>query len=600
MAFSPTEGPVRTFLSSVVPCLLVAAVLFPLAGCIAHAPGSGGGGQQQLSVTVSSPLTSPYGVPVSTAAQPSTVNFTASVQGTSNQAITWTLVSNPNAGTVCTATGSGLGTIISTGTSTATYTAPQGPLPMSPCDVAVVATASEDGSTTGTAQANVHVIVSVSPQTFTVGQGANLQLTATVTGATSQTVDWSVSCASCTGQQTAGIVDPSNPGLYIAPGLQSGITSVQAAVNATSTFDTTQSTAATITVNKNDPLGTASPSTAAAATITCPTFTGGVTGATCYKVTVSCDAIADWNTYLKVNQPNGTPVGTVILGTGGGGGNLYDNDPSFIVGSFNGGESIVSDLLNLGVQDQGYTTVQVSFGTPFDNSSGVVNGWLQGPGGVRRLACRYATLADWVYKNIHNSNHAAPYCATGNSGGSGAIGYAVSEYALASEFSLIEMTSGPVMTLLQQGCNVCGQYTGADPCNQTTENMCYTASGGIGSTAAIIDTAYQAVGQTTPALCTNGVNGDNSQFSRFLSDSIEDDPGISPALPIPNPPTAINVVFGADDTSNAIPQGYAWRGGVGPTPPPPVCVPNTPHALPSTAGGAAQIVSDIQNSCKIH
>jgi hypothetical protein len=130
--------------------------------------------------------------------------------------------------------------------------------------------------------------------------------------------------------------------------------------------------------------------------------------------------------------------------------------------------------------------------------------------------------------------------------------------------------------------------------------MCYTASGGTGSTAAIIDTAYQSVGQTTPTLCTDGVKGTNTNFSRFLSDSIEDDPGISPALPIPNPPTEVNILFGVNDTSNAVIQGYAWRGAVGPTPPAPTCVPSTPHAIPSTQNGVTQIVSDIQGKCVLH
>src|ERR1035441_8427027 len=115
-----------------------------------------------------------------------------------------------------------------------------------------------------------------------------------------------------------------------------------------------------------------------------------------------------------------------------------------------------------------------------------------------------------------------------------------------------------------------------------------------------IDSAYQAQGQTTPTLCTDGINGINTNFNRFLSDSIEDDPANSVPLPIPNPPTNVNVVFGTDDTSNAVPQGYAWWGGVGPQPPAPTCVPVTPHAVPSTSAGAAQIVTDIQKMCIVH
>ena len=604
MAFCRTEDSLRNYAVSALSCLLLLSIVLSLAGCIAHAPGNGGGGGKQIAVAVASSPASPASVSVSTST-PSTVQYTATVTGTSNQAVTWTLAADPDATTVCTASGSALGTIATTGTNTMTYTAPAGPLPMSPCGVAVTATSNEDNVTTGQALVNIHVVVTVSPATDTIGQGANLQLAATVIGASSadQNVDWSAACGQCTGQQTAGIVDPKNPGLYIAPGIESGINTLQAAISATSTFDTQQSGTATITVNKSDPLGTATPATAAAAQMTCPSSIGGVSGATCYQLNVACDAIADWTVYLKVNPTTGTPIGTVILGTGGGGTSLYDNDPNFIGESFNGGQTIVQDLLNPGVGMPGYTTVQVSFGAPFNNAASVENGWLQGPGGVRRLACRYATVADWVYKNIHNSNTAAPYCATGNSGGSGAIAYAVSEYALASEFSLIELTSGPVMTLLNQGCNLCSQYSGSDPCpGIPPQPMCFTASGGTGSTSAIIDKAYQAAGHTTPTLCTDGVNGigNNKNFSRFLSDSIEDDPGVTPALPI-GLSTAVNVLFGASDTSNAVPQGEQWWNAVGPTRLlTPICVPGTPHAIPSTPAGANQIVSDIQSQCVLH
>jgi hypothetical protein len=601
MVFCPSEGPLQKSLPAILLSVVVAFAVFPLAGCIAHAPGSGGGGTQ-IAVAVSP--TSAVFVPVSTPTQASTSPFTAQVTGTSNQAVTWSL--SLSSSSLSTASGSGLGTIDASGT----YTAPQevpactGSTTQCELQVVVTATSNEDNSTTGQTLVNVHVIVTVSPATDTIGQGANLQFVATVTGApsTSQGANWAGSCPTCPTGQTAGTFDPNNPGLFIAAGLQAGIDSVVAALTATSTFDNTQSGGANLTVVTKDPLGTVAQANAAAAEITCPA-SGGVAGGTCYKLDVSCDAIADWSAYLKVNAPTGTPLGTVIFGTGTGGTSLYDNDPSFISGGFNGGQTVIEDVLNAGVTDQGYTTVQVSFGAPFNTDPSVANGWLQGPGGVRRLACRYATVADWVYKNIHNSNTAAPYCATGNSGGSGAIGYAVGPYALASEFSLIELTSGPVMTFLHWGCSACGgQYVASNPCTHTQENMCYSvSSGGTGSTAGIIDLAYQAQGQTTPTLCTNGVNGDGTNYSRFLSDSIEDDPGISPAIQIPNPsPTNVNVVFGTLDTTNAVPQGNKWWTGVGPQPPNPTCVADAPHAIPSVADGASQIVSDIQTMCVVH
>jgi hypothetical protein len=708
MPFCESEGPVRKPLPKILSWLTAVSVLPFLAGCIAHAPGSGG--QQQILVGVASTPPSPASVSVSTPSTPSTVQYTATVQGTSNTAVTWSLsdfsgattvctasgnglgtiattgnntmtytapqtvpvspcgivvtatsnqdnvttgqalvnvnvpqislavssspaspasvpvsstttpstvlytanvtpagtavtwslAADPNATTVCTASGSGLGTIVSTGTDTATYTAPP-TLPMSPCGVTVTATAgASENMTTAQALVNVHVLVTVSPIADTIGQEANRQYTATVSGATNQSVNWSESCPACPLSQTGGKFDVNNLGLYYAPQLNPGTTQLTDTVTATSAFDPQQSATATMTVVLIDPLGTVTPSTAAAAIIPCPTFSDGLTGATCYQVSVSCDAIADYPAYLKVNTPTGTPLGTVIFGTENGGTTLYDNDPLFIAGAVNGGENVVQDVLN-----SGYTTVQVSFGGPF-SSSASTNGWLQGPGGVRRLACRYATTADWVYKNIHNSNTSAPMCATGHREGSGALGYAVSEYGLASELSLVEHTSGPAMTRLAWGCNVCGgQYLGSDPCTQTSGvNMCYAGTNNsLDITAATIDAAYQVQGQTTPTLCTDGLNGTiTTNFSRFQSDSIEDDPGVTPAFPIPNPPTNVKVLLGMLDTGTAaLPQGYEWWGGVGPQPPAVTpCPADWPQAIPSVADGAAQIVSDIKNMCTVH
>ncbi len=219
-----------------------------------------------------------------------------------------------------------------------TYTAPQGPLPLSPCGVVVTATSNEDNVTSGQALVNVHVIVSIAPSPANIGQRGNLQFTGSVIGAPTtsagQSIQWS--------PQNGGAFDNPvyNNGLYVAPPLTSGEAPITVTIQATSSFDQTQTASVPITVVKVDPLGTIAQSTAASALITCPDFGGiGAANASCYQLKVSCDAIADYNVYLKVNAPTGTPFGTVILGTGSGGTSLYDNDSSFMAGSFNGGDN---------------------------------------------------------------------------------------------------------------------------------------------------------------------------------------------------------------------------------------------------------------------
>lgn len=547
-------------------------------------------------------------VPVSMPNQPpSTVQFSATVApSSSSQGVTWSLV--PGQNSACSASNNGLGTINSSGL----YTAPT-TISAAPCTVAVTATSTANSSYSGFAPIAVHVVVSVSPATDTIGQGANLQYVATVAGtptpSSDQTVNWAPpACEStCQSGQTGGAFDPNNPGLYVAPDLEQGATSAAVDISASSTFDPSAAPGtATITVQKSDPVGTV-PSYVQLGS--CPG--GGVSGGSCYQVNTVCDGVADWSAYLKVNTPTGTPLGTVIFGIGTGGSGLYDNDsPDFFYGNnINGGMDVVN-----GVLTAGYTTVQVSFGAPF-NATNTENGWLQGPGGVRRLACRYATVADWVYKNQQVLNPStptsAPMCATGNSGGSGAIGYALTVYGLASEFAMVEPTSGPVMTRLDLGCIPQGTqnntYNGKTACtNPLNLDMAYSTAGSDDGTAGIIDTAYQSQGSSTPTLCSDGVNGiSSSNALRFQSDSIDFAPLKSPPILIPNPPTTVNVVFGGQDSSNAVAQGETWWASIGAAGGPKAtqaCVQDAPHPIPAapSGDGVTQIVNDITTLCVAH
>jgi len=576
---------------------IVLLTVLPLAGCIASKPGSGGGQQTRIQVTVSPSTQPPVSVPVSTST-PSTQQFTATVTGTSNTAVTWSLSLAPNQVAGCTNSGmgtAGLGSFVTTGSDSMTYTAPTS-LSASPCGIAITATAS-DNTTTGQALASVHVVVTISPSgAQNIGQSANLQFTASVAGTTNQAVNWFP--VSQTPNVGSGMFDPApaNSGLYVAPDLGTA-TSATATITAVSQFDSLQqSPATTMNIAVSDPLGTV---VSYSNVSPCPN-NGGLTSGnpTCFQINTSCPGVADMSAYIKVNTPAGTPLGTVIFGTGSGGSTLYDSDPDFTDMSinFNGGLFVVQGVFNAG-----FNTVQISFGSPFNTAT--PNGWLQGPGGVRRLACRYATVADWIYKNptIINplntsATNSAPMCATGNSGGSGALAYAVTDYGLGSEFAMIEPTSGPVMTSLNKGCNACNQFNGPSatlcPSKLTPTDMCYSLAD-----AAIIDSAYQTAGSTTPQLCTAGVNGDNINYNRFLSDSILSTP--TPKT-IPLHGTNVSMVFGGTDTTNAIPQGQTWRVSAAPANPAPgsnnppyTCPASAPHAIPFDPAGAQQIVNDI-------
>jgi len=201
-------------------------------------------------------------------------------------------------------------------------------------------------------------------------------------------------------------------------------------------------------------------------------------------------------------------------------------------------------------------------------------------------------------------------CATGNSGGSGAIGYALTVYGLASEFAMVEPTSGPVMTRIDQGCSPQGNpnnsYGGKTACTSPLSlDMSYSTAGSEDGTAGIIDTAYQTEGSSTPTLCSDGVNGNSTANTlRFQSDSIDFAPLKSPPILIPNPPTTVNVVFGGQDSSNAVAQGETWWASIGTMGGPKAtqaCVQDAPHPIPAapSGDGVTQIVNDITTMCKL-
>ncbi len=110
-----------------------------------------------------------------------TQQFTATVTGTTNAAVTWSLS--------CTNTGN-CGTIDATGL----YTAPATLIASD--TVTVTATSVADGMKTATASVTLvdQVSVSMSPASTTLSSGGTQQFTATVTGSSDTSVSWSLSC----------------------------------------------------------------------------------------------------------------------------------------------------------------------------------------------------------------------------------------------------------------------------------------------------------------------------------------------------------------------------------------------------------------------
>lgn len=299
---------------------------------------------------------------------------------------------------------------------------------------------------------------------------------------------------------------------------------------------------------------------------------GSIKDGVCQQMTVACPGVPNVMAYVKTNTPSGTSKGTATYNTGTEGNGLYES-------IFTYGTTAVQNVLNAG-----FTTVQISWGTPFNNNQ--PNGWVEGPGGVLAAACRYATVTNWIYKNIQN-NTKLPYCATANSGGAGALAYALSQYDSGSILSMAEVTSGPPTGRLDWGCG-CTEGKMAVQCGSSASlGTCFGTAD-----APVWDGAYNPTGAK---LCTDAVDGTLpiGGLNFFLGDSVE-----APGATYSFTKTYVNLVFGGADDSSAIPIGQHWFNNIT-SKKGQACVAGGQHSLANTLAGADQIANDLISLCKI-
>ncbi|HVO79613.1 MAG TPA: hypothetical protein VMT28_02715 [Terriglobales bacterium] len=288
----------------------------------------------------------------------------------------------------------------------------------------------------------------------------------------------------------------------------------------------------------------------------CPpsTVSPPVNGDRCVDLTISCPGVAVYNPVeLKVTNAVGTPKGTVIYTTGGGGNDLYENQ--FVYGNV-----AVNDVVNAG-----FTVVQTNFNTPV--------GWLDGPGGPLLLACRWATAAKWIHDNIGSANTA--FCATGNSAGAGAIAYALSRYGEDSIFNFVQPTGGPPFSRIDYGCL----------CNMSEVSNC----------AGTLDTCYG----TDANLFLDPAYGNNHCSSQDQADSAiwqADSILSSDNRSVLNYSTRVHFIFGGLDTGSGSGEAVIWENAIT-SQHDFECVPNAPHLLADVPEGAAAIANGLINNC---
>jgi hypothetical protein len=220
-----------------------------------------------------------------------TAQFSATVQGSSNTAVTWSVdtIAGGNA-TVGTISATGLYTAPSqAGSHTVTATS--------------VADTTKSANAAVTVTAAPGVSVSISPTSANLAVAATQQFTATVSNATNTTVTWSVDTISG-GNSTVGTV--SSSGLYTAP-----VTGGSHTVTATSAADTTKSASATVTVNGL----VISPATAVVAASGTQQFSAAIANVASTPVSWFVDQVAGGNATVGTISTAGLYTAPTTLGT---------------------------------------------------------------------------------------------------------------------------------------------------------------------------------------------------------------------------------------------------------------------------------------------
>ncbi len=264
--------------------LVLAVLLAPAIGCA--------GRKSSLPTTNSSGSVSIQLSPLSSTLQPgASQQFTATVSGSDNTGVTWS-VDSIGAGNSTT------GSITSAGL----YTAPT----FSGTHT-ITATSVADSTRSATATVTVQGSVTISPASAGLNFGATQQFTVTVAGNTNPTVSWSVD-GIAGGNSSVGSIDPQ--GLYTAP-TQIGSHTVSANVTGVSTGATASITVFNLSI---------SPASTLLAPSATQQFTANVQGLSNSSITWEVDGTAGGNTSVGTisstglyTAPNATGAHTISI-----------------------------------------------------------------------------------------------------------------------------------------------------------------------------------------------------------------------------------------------------------------------------------------------
>jgi hypothetical protein len=179
----------------------------------------------------------------------------------------------------------------------------------------------------------------------------------------------------------------------------------------------------------------------------------------CENAIVSCPNTVNTGVNFAYTSPSGIPNGVITFFNGG--------DGTAPAGDATGTPAAPLTMAQTYFA-AGYEIVQVAWTAAWEGTDQGQSGQLF-PGNIQTAACRPATFINWVYNNVYlpitqqgsGGNPKAGMCAQGSSAGSAQIAYSLAYYGAYAWFDNVELISGPVLSDIDQGCEINSSGQGA-------------------------------------------------------------------------------------------------------------------------------------------
>lgn len=191
----------------------------------------------------------------------------------------------------------------------------------------------------------------------------------------------------------------------------------------------------------------------------CPSFADQ----DCYDLAVTCtQTLFPINVTLRVGDPptGVSTIGTIVFFSGFTGTYYWDGtagvDPTtgryiyredgFQITRQLSPQAVIYEGLITTFRENGFRTVQVKWATNWLLSKVNVQE------GLANLACRPATIVQWIYDTLHATGSSQAFCAEGHSNGASQLAFSLTHYGLGKYIDLAVFESGPNWIYQDQSC----------------------------------------------------------------------------------------------------------------------------------------------------